>query len=171
MPEDKTQTPLNINKKLTKLSAFGNWGVKQGLISANPFRDMKLEVKKSRTQRQPFTLAELKKILKPELYLDNTINYQHPIYKSGGVKNGLPYYWVFILGIFSGLRTNEMAQMRLEDIKKESNIWFLHVEESEQTRVKTLNAIRKVPVHPQLIDLGFIDYVSDLRQRKKDRVF
>ncbi len=171
LPEDKTQTPLNINKKLTKLSAFGNWGVKQGLISANPFRDMKLEVKKSRTQRQPFTLAELKKILKPELYLDNTINYSHPIYKSGGVKNGLPYYWVFILGIFSGLRTNEMAQMRLEDIKKESNIWFLHVEESEQTRVKTLNAIRKVPVHPQLIDLGFIDYVSDLRQRKKDRVF
>ena len=157
LPEDKTQTPLNINKKLTKLSAFGNWGVKQGLISANPFRDMKLEVKKSRTQRQPFTLAELKKILKPELYLDNTINYSHPIYKSGGVKNGLPYYWVFILGIFSGLRTNEMAQMRLEDIKKESNIWFLHVEESEQTRVKTLNAIRKVPVHPQLIDLGFID--------------
>ena len=171
LPEDKTQTPLNINKKLTKLSAFGNWGVKQGLISSNPFRDMKLEVKKSRTQRQPFTLAELKKILKPELYLDNTINYSHPIYKSGGVKNGLPYYWVFILGIFSGLRTNEMAQMRLEDIKKESNIWFLHVEESEQTRVKTLNAIRKVPVHPQLIDLGFIDYVSDLRQRKKDRVF
>ena len=171
LPDDKTQTPLNINKKLTKLSAFGNWGVKQGLISANPFRDMKLEVKKSRTQRQPFTLAELKKILKPELYLDNTINYQHPIYKSGGVKNGLPYYWVFILGIFSGLRTNEMAQMRLEDIKKESNIWFLHVEESEQTRVKTLNAIRKVPFHPQLIDLGFIDYVSDLRQRKKDRVF
>ena len=171
LPDDKTQTPLNINKKLTKLSAFGNWGVKQGLMSANPFRDMKLEVKKSRTQRQPFTPAELKKILKPELYLDNTINYSHPIYKSGGVKNGLPYYWVFILGIFSGLRTNEMAQMRLEDIKKESNIWFLHVEESEQTRVKTENAIRKVPVHPQLIDLGFIDYVGNLKRKRKDRVF
>ena len=171
LPDDKTQTPLNINKKLTKLSTFGNWGVKQGLISANPFRDMKLEVKRSRTHRQPFTPTELKKILKPELYLDNTINYRHAIYKTGGVKYGLPYYWVFILGIFSGLRTNEIAQMRLEDIKKESNIWFLHVEESEQTRVKTLNAIRKVPVHPQLIELGFIDYVTDLKKRKKDRVF
>ena len=171
LPDDKTQTPLNINKKLTKLTAFGNWGIRQGLLPSNPFRDMKLSVKKARTERKPFTLPELKKILKPELYLHNTVDYQHSIYKTGGVKNGLPYYWVFILGIFSGLRTNEMAQMRLQDVRKESNIWFLHVEESEQTRVKTLNAIRKVPVHPQLIELGFIDYISDLKQRKKDRVF
>ena len=172
LPEQEIQTPLNINNKLTKLTAFGNWAVKQGLIPSNPFKDMKLEIKKTlKTQRQPFTLAELKKILKPELYLHNTVDYQHSIYKTGGVKNGLPYYWVFILGIFSGLRTNEMAQMRLQDVRKESNIWFLHVEESEQTRVKTLNAIRKVPVHPQLIELGFIDYVTDLRKKKKDRVF
>ena len=41
LPDDKTQTTLNINKKLTKLSTFGNRGVKQGLISATPFRDMK----------------------------------------------------------------------------------------------------------------------------------
>ena len=73
--------------------------------------------------------------------------------------------------IFSGLRTNEMAQMRLEDIKKESNIWFLHVEDSEQTNVKTANAIRKVPVHPQLMELGFIDHVTTQRKQKKDRLF
>ena len=124
LPDDKTQTPLNITKKLTKLTAFGNWGIRQGLLPTNPFRDMKLSVKKARTERKPFTLPELKKILKPELYLHNTVDYQHSIYKTGGVKNGLPYYWVFILRIFSGLRTNEMAQMRLEDIKKESTSGF-----------------------------------------------
>ena len=61
--------------------------------------------------------------------------------------------------------------MRLEDIKKESNIWFLHVEDSEQTNVKTANAIRKVPVHPQLMELGFIDHATSLRKQKKDRLF
>ena len=48
-------------------------------------------------------------------------------------------------------------QIRLFDIKKVNNIWFLHIEESEEIRVKTKSAIRKVPVHPQLIDLGCID--------------
>ena len=55
------------------------------------------------------------------------------------------------------MRTNEMCQLRLSDIKKVNNIWFLHIEDSEEIRVKTESAIRKVPVHPQLIDLGFID--------------
>ena len=169
--EKETQTLENINRKLTKLSTFANWGVKQGLVSSNPFRYMKLDVKKSRTQRKPFSLADLNQILKPDFYLKNTIKFKHAVHLTGGSKNALPYYWVFIIGIFSGLRTNEIAQMRLQDIRKESKIWFFHVEESEETKVKTQNSIRKVPVHPQLIDLGFIDYVTKLKQRKKERVF
>ena len=51
-----------------------------------------------------------------------------------------------------------MCQLRLSDIKKVNNVWFLHIEDSKETRVKTLNAIRKVHVHPRLIDLGFIHY-------------
>ena len=61
-----------------------------------------------------------------------------------------------------------MCQLRLSDIKKVEKIWFMFVEDSEETKVKTENAIRKVPVHPQLIDLGFIDYVSKLRRNKKE---
>ncbi|SVC80532.1 uncharacterized protein METZ01_LOCUS333386 [marine metagenome] len=61
--------------------------------------------------------------------------------------------------------------MRLSDIKKVNNIWFLHIEDSEEIRVKTGSAIRKVPVHPQLIDLGFIDYTTSLKKSKKSRVF
>ena len=171
LPDKETQTPQNINKRLTKLSSFGNWGVRQGLLNANPFRDMKLEVKKQLTQSKPFSVGDLRDILKPEIYLDWTVNYKHSIYNEGGAKNQMPYYWIFPLGILSGLRTNEMCQLRLSDIRKENGVWFMHVEESEQTRVKTENAIRKVPVHPQLIDLGFIDYVGNLKRKKKDRVF
>ena len=68
------------------------------------------------------------------------------------------------------MRTNEMCQLRLSDVRKEKGIWFMHVEESDQTSVKTQNAIRKVPVHPQLTELGFIDYVGNLKRKKKDRV-
>ena len=170
LPQKETQTPQNINKRLSKLNTFGNWGVRQGLLITNPFSGMKFLVKKQPNRRQPFTVEELKKILKPETYLKWTINFEHP-YKIHKVTNKLPYYWIFLLGIFSGMRTNEMCQLRLSDLKRVDKIWFMFVEDSEETRVKTESSIRKVPLHPQLIDMGFIDYVGNLRKKKKSRVF
>ena len=170
LSQKETQTPQNINKRLSKLNTFGNWGVRQGLLITNPFSGMKFLVKKQPNRRQPFAVDELKKILKPETYLKWTINFEHP-YKIHKVTNKLPYYWIFLLGIFSGMRTNEMCQLRLSDLKRVDKIWFMFVEDSEETRVKTESSIRKVPLHPQLIDMGFIDYVGNLRKKKKSRVF
>ena len=88
-----------------------------------------------------------------------------------GAKNQLPYYWIFPLGILSGMRTNEMCQLRCSDVKKINGIWMIHVEDTEETNVKSVAGIRKVPVHPQLIKLGFIDYIAKLKRKKKDRIF
>ena len=170
LSQKEIQTPQNINKRITKLSVFGNWGVRQGLLITNPFSGMKFSVKKQPHTRQPFTADELRKIFKPETYLKWTIHFSHP-YRKNRVSNQLPYYWIFLLGIFSGMRTNEMCQLRLIDIKKQNNIWFIFIEDSEETKVKTENAIRKVPLHPQLIDLGFVDYVTTQKKSKRGRLF
>ena len=170
LSQKEIQTPQNINKRITKLSVFGNWGVRQGLLITNPFSGMKFSVKKQSHTRQPFTVDELRKILKPETYFKWTIHFSHP-YRKDRVSNHLPYYWVFLLGIFSGMRTNEMCQLRLIDIKKQKNIWFIFVEDTEETKVKTENAVRKVPIHPQLIDLGFIDYMTTQKKNKRGRLF
>jgi integrase len=170
LSQKEIQTPQNINKRITKLSVFGNWGVRQGLLITNPFSGMKFSVKKQPHTRQPFTADELRKIFKPETYLKWTIHFSHP-YRKNRVSNQLPYYWIFLLGIFSGMRTNEMCQLRLIDIKKQNNIWFIFIEDSEDTRVKTDTAIRKVPLHPQLIDLGFVDYVTTQKKSKRGRLF
>ena len=180
----ETQSPQNINKRLTKLSVFGNWCVRQGYLPESPFKDMKLSVKKSNTERKPFTAKELRKILASETYLKWTVGFKHrnnPSHKEdrntklpiqpSGAKNQMPYYWIFLLGILSGMRTNEMCQLRLSDLRKEKGTWFIHVEEDEDKRVKTPNSIRKVPLHPQLMDLGFMQYVGNLKRKKKDRVF
>ncbi len=37
LSQNKTQTAQNINKRLSKLSVYGNWGVRQGLLLTNPF--------------------------------------------------------------------------------------------------------------------------------------
>ena len=170
LSQKEIQTPQNINKRITKLSVFGNWGVRQGLLITNPFSGMKFSVKKQPHTRQPFTAGELRIIFKPETYLKWTIHFSHP-YRKDRVSNHLPYYWIFLLGIFSGMRTNEMCQILLSQVKKEKEIWFIFIEDSEETKVKTENAIRKVPVHPQLIDLGFVDYVTAQKKSKRGRLF
>ena len=170
LSDEETQSPQNINKKLTKLVAFGNWGVRQGILSSNPFSGMKFSVKKQSRSRNPFTADELRKILHPETYFQYTTKFEHPFMPNRSTLQ-MPYYWIFLLGIFSGMRTNEMCQLRLIDIKKVSNIWFMFVEDSEETKVKTESAVRKVPVHPQLIQLGFVDFVSKLKRSKKERLF
>ncbi len=77
LPEKETQTLQNINKRLTKLSVFANWGVRQGLIVSNPFSGMKFSVKKQPHRRMPFTAEDLRKILDPQTYFKWTINFQH----------------------------------------------------------------------------------------------
>ena len=48
LSEKEVQSPQNINKRITKLSVLGNWGVRQGLLITNPFSDMEFSVTKTK---------------------------------------------------------------------------------------------------------------------------
>ena len=176
----KPQSRVNVNKCLTRLTTFMRFGVSQGYIKENYIDGMKIPIskKEERKKREPFSPEDLVKILNPKTYLNWTIDYkkissnQYTTFKTTkNVKLGTPYYWSFLVGIFSGMRTNETSQLRIDDIVKEGNVWMIIIDETEGKRVKTTSSIRKVPVHPQLISLGFIKYVEILKSNGVDRVF
>lgn len=54
----------------------------------------------------------------------------------------------------------------MADVKQQDGTWFLNItdEGDDAKSVKTIAARRKVPVHPQLIQLGFLDFVASRRQ-------
>ena len=171
MQNVEVQGVNNINKKLTVLTAFGNWSEKNGFLNQNLFSGMKLDAKKAgAVERENFTDQDLKKILNPQTYLSSTIQGISSVTKKP-ISNREAYYWIFLLGIFSGMRTNEMTQLRLDDFQQIDGVWMIQVDETEETRVKTRNSIRKVPVHPKLIELGILDYIQKLRKQKQDRFF
>ena len=97
LTQDEVQIPQNINKRLTKLNVFGNWAIRQGLLTVNPFTGMKFSVSKQAKKREPFKIQELKKILKPDTYLEWTVNFEHR-FRNGRATNQIPYYWVFLWG-------------------------------------------------------------------------
>ena len=77
--------------------------------------------------------------------------------------------------LFLGMRPNEAAQLHLHDLKRtKAGTWYLHIiatgdddEDADAATGKTLKtkaSRRKIPLHPELIKVGFLEFVE---QRKK----
>ncbi|WP_278406868.1 DUF6538 domain-containing protein [Pseudomonas rhodesiae] len=85
------------------------------------------------------------------------------------------WFWLPLLAYFTGARTNEIAQLDTADIKDVSGhpcFDFCPDDQSsfEAKRIKTGEA-RLVPIHPRLIELGFIEYVADQRRARQKKLF
>ena len=177
----KPQNPQNVNKKLGRISTFWKWvGEKYpDYVKEQVFKGKELTTTKSikrKEERFPFTNNEVKEIFNPHNYLFYTVqmstggevmNYHYHSVRT----HHLPYYWVPLIGVFSGMRLDEICQLRIQDVYKEGKHWVMNIRESEDTKIKTQSSERIIPVHSQLIKLGFHEYVKTLKDLGKDRVF
>lgn len=89
-------------------------------------------------------------------------------------------FWLPHLGLFTGARVNELCQLHPEhDILQdsESKVWYLRIttegEEVEGVRksVKTPGSVRLVPLHSELVRLGFLDFVRRQVRSKQKLLF
>ena len=149
--------PTTINKHLGHLSSFMSWSSSLGYSEINPFKGTKLKKNTiAQDEKDPFTEQEIKKIFSRDNYLFFTK------VEKGGF--GLPYYWVPLIGLFSGLRANEICSLYLDNVKtfevnKRWKVWCFNIlEESSRpdNKLKNRSSRRIVPIHDTLIDLGFL---------------
>jgi len=70
------------------------------------------------------------------------------------------YKWLPLLALFSGARISELAGLTLSEVYKSSGVWVMYVPAS---RAKTENSVREIPVHRALVELGFLNYVEEVR--------
>jgi len=68
--------------------------------------------------------------------------------------------WLIRLGAFTGARIQEIAQLNLNtDVLVTTNkTYYLNIIEGEDQKVKTHSGVRKIPLHPQLIELGLLEW-------------
>lgn len=167
------QTPANTNAYLTNLSTLLNYAAVNLLIPTNPARGIKVQVsRRAKEPRRPWTLAELSKLLAGPVHAKG----ERP---RGGA--GDAAYWLPLLGLFTGARLEELAQMRPEDVREASyadaageqcSAWVLDIaDHGEGQEVKTASSRRTVPVHTELIRLGFIAFAEAAREAARPRLF
>ncbi len=82
-------------------------------------------------------------------------------------------FWVPLLCVFHGLRINEAASLLIEDVKVSEGVHYLSVREEDDTgqTIKSLKSEvsqRRVPIHRQIIESGFLNFVERRREQGED---
>jgi len=80
-------------------------------------------------------------------------------------------YWVPLLCLFHGLRLAEAAGLRVEDVGEEAGVPVLHIRPYEGRTLKTVDARATLPVHPELLRLGFAAFVGVRREAEELLLF
>lgn len=148
--------PKTIAKQLSFLRAAFQCAVNDDELEANPFSGVKVfvpEQASSEKTRQPFTTDELKLI------------FGGPVYQVGFKARkslGQACHWLPLLALFTGARLEELGQLDKADVVQEHTGAHICIRRAldKGQRTKNRNSVRNIPVHPTLIELGFLGFVE-----------
>nr|WP_254444190.1 site-specific integrase [Ruegeria arenilitoris] len=162
-----------VNKALNRVGAFWNWA--EGHFDDLPTGLMKgLKIKTAvspRDQRDAFALAQMQKLFSSPLF--TACRSERYCSEPGlHLMTETARFWLPLLGLFTGARLNELCQLATDDVREEAGIAYLDItNEGEGQSVKTNSGKRRIPIHSQLISLGFNAFVSRRRTERSHRLF
>ena len=95
-----------------------------------------------------------------------------PVYTQGELPKawnagGEAAYWIPLLGLLTGARLSEIAQLKTSDISLKNNVINLRDRDPQQ-RLKTSSSERSIPIHSELLRLGFAAYIAKQQVEGKD---
>lgn len=156
----KGQKGLNhrtIDNYTSILSAFLQWAQNKGYFPDDrrlPTADQALVPKAARLKRSAeanpeYKPHQLSKLFAPEHYQFKLAH----------------HFWPPLIALFTGGRRREIAQLLVHDFTVIDGIQALSIDDlgDEDKSIKTPAAKRTIPVHPELIKLGLLDYVEDVK--------
>jgi integrase len=161
---DGGASPATIRKHLGALSSLLQLAVDNGLCATNVARGVRVRgAKVAQAVRQPYDAEDLKHI------------FATPVYTEGfrpEAGAGAAAYWLPLLALFTGARLEELGQARVEDVKESEGVRFLDISDAGQGKsLKTVSSRRRVPIHPELVRLGFLNYVDERKRAVDERLF
>lgn len=114
-------------------------------------------------KRTPLTDANQEKLFNSKLYTTH---------KETTLRHEPEKYWIPLIALYTGMRQNEICQLYVEDVKSEvissgETVYYFDINEDKDKHLKNDNAYRLVPIHPKLIELGFIDYFNYVKNRQE----
>lgn len=156
---EQCKTPKTARDRLTAIKSLLKYAHRD--LKWVPHREWEgLDINAPTTnKRRPWTDAELLKLFGSPVHTAYTL----PRDAKAGHDAA---YWVPLLGLFTGARLGELCLLTPDDVQTVEGIPALTItDEGDGKRVKTEAGRRTIPLHPELIRLGFLNYA----QRMKDQ--
>lgn len=136
---------------IASLRAVFGWAKRNRKTAINPAEDIQVLIPKRKRTRGPgFTADEALAIL-------NHAG-SHVRRAAEGRKMALAKRWVPWLCAYTGARVGEIAQLRKQDVVDEHGRAIIVI--TPEAGTTKSGGYRKVPIHPHLIELGFIQLVE-----------
>ena len=159
-------SPGSVNKSLTALKSIWAWAYKETEFFddhpdvVNPFTS--ISVADNRTQeekRVPLTAEEMNLIFGAEFQ------------ELSGADR-----WIPLIALYSGAALEEIGQLEVADVRQDGKVWYFAMTTMNQRgeRIQSLKSEdrkRTVPLHPELIRLGFLNYLDDRKRAGDERLF
>lgn len=133
------------------------WAVNNDRLETNVAENVRIKVsKKQRSREQGFTLDEAVEVLK--VARDHQPKHSANPQTREAPETTAAKRWSPILCAHTGARIAEITQLRKQDFRYENDVPVVRIR-PDAGSVKAGN-YRDVPLHQQLIELGFMDFVS-----------
>jgi integrase len=159
---ESSSHPDTVDRDCGALIGWFDWAIKrQRYVGANPIEKPSLTasirdilVTKFEKPRNPFTAADLEKIFAAVPAINNPAD-----------------FWLPILGLYTGARIGELCSTKLDGnegiLEYEPGKWSMYL------FGKSPSSKRRIPIHQNLIDCGFLTYIADVKRcwPDADRVF
>lgn len=156
MPNIVPMSISSVNKHLSRISSLLRFSVLDGHSSVNYAEGLQLQQPiRSDEERKPYSSEDIRNILNA-LPKDS---------------KRLDRYWIPVIGLYSGMRLDEICQLHLEDVEVLGHIACFNINDDGDKKLKNKASKRIIPVHPKLLELGFMKYVENIRRSEIDRLW
>ncbi len=148
----------SVTKYLGAIKSLLSWSVANGHVEGNVATGV--------------TIAQAKEITEKRLAFDT--NDLHKIFTDiGRFRESEPAkFWIPLLAAFTGARLEELGQLTVDDVRHQEGVGFISINaDGNGKSVKTRSSVREVPIHPELVRCGFLDYVAERRAAGDNRIF
>jgi integrase len=172
IPIENRISVRNINKHIEWVSHTLSFAVQRDMIDKNYALGRKLpdkSGKRAKDQRAAFTTEDLAALFHSKAYMEDKHKSTHA-------------FWLPLLGLFTGARLGELAQLEAKDIQLLDDTWCFSIQpgldedegspaSKERKRLKSPSSRRIIPIHSTLLDLKFLKFVQEMRDCGEARLF
>jgi integrase len=114
-------------------------------------------------ERKAWTAGQIQEIFASPLFTGSE-NLRGPRSKPGPLISKDARYWLPIVGLWSGMRLDEIGTLSSAELRLEAGVWVFDLTKRPlkgPRRVKTPGSRRLIPVHSRLKQLGFLQYAGE----------